>query len=218
MVTNKTLFSHTPPYLTPLFEGCDYPWQALSMLGEYIDRLLKDGIPGFSEYAPGVLVGEGVKIAPTASITPPAVIGADTEIRHGAFLRGGVIIGQGCVIGNSTEIKNSILLDRVQVPHYNYVGDSILGNGSHLGASAVLSNLKADGTEVTVHADTDYKTGRRKLGGILADGANVGSGSVLNPGTVIGKNSVVYPLVSVRGTVMPNCIVKSQTDIVEKKK
>ena len=216
MVSNKSLFLSTPPYVSPLFERYDYPWEILSSLGAYIEELISSGIDGFSEYAPGVLIGEGVKIAEGASITPPAIIGHNTEIRHGAFLRGGVITGAFCVIGNSTEIKNSILLDRVQIPHYNYVGDSILGNGSHLGASAVLSNLKADGSDVTVHADIDYKTGRRKLGAILADGANVGCGAVLNPGTVICNNSIVYPLVSVRGTVPPKSILKS-SDITVKR-
>lgn len=216
MISNKSLFLSTPPYLTALFAQCEYPWQVLDKLSGYINELMSSPPEGFTEYAPGVFIGEGVKIAECVSISAPAIIGKNTEIRHGAFLRGGIITGEGCVIGNSTEIKNSVLLDRVQIPHYNYVGDSILGNGAHLGAGAVLSNLKADGKIVAVHADKDYKTGRRKLGAILADGANVGCGAVLNPGTVICRDSVVYPLTSVRGVICADSIVKSMDNITKR--
>lgn len=150
-------------------------------------------------------------------IEGPTIIGEGTEIRPGAFIRGSVITGKDCVVGNSTELKNCILLDRVQVPHYNYAGDSVLGNRAHMGAGAVCSNLKADGKMVVIHGDSEYETGMRKIGGILADGADVGCGCVLNPGTVIGKNTSVYPLNALRGVFPADCIVKSQDVVVERK-
>lgn len=204
-------------YLVSLFESCEYPWEMLPKIRSLAWELCKSGLPGYTLIAEGVLVGEGVKIYPTATIEPPCVIGSGTEIRPGAFLRGGVITGEGCVIGNSSELKNCILLDRVQIPHYNYVGDSILGNGSHLGAGTVCSNLKNDGKNIVVHGETDYETGLRKLGGILADGANIGCGSVINPGTVVGKNTSAYPLTSLRGVYPRDCIVKSTYDTVKRK-
>ncbi len=218
MLENKELFSSTPTYMKPLFEGLRYPWELLSALRTFVDEIIKNPPSGFSEYAPGVLVGEGVTVAATATIIPPAVIGARCEIRPGAYLRGYVICGESCVIGNSSEVKNSVLLDRVQIPHYNYVGDSILGNRSHMGAGSICSNLKNDGTNIVVHGDENYETGLRKLGAILADGANVGCGCVLNPGTVIGKNTDVYPLTSVRGVIAEESIVKSSDNIVKKEK
>ncbi|MBQ7976177.1 MAG: UDP-N-acetylglucosamine pyrophosphorylase, partial [Clostridia bacterium] len=133
------------------------------------------------------------------------------------FIRGSVITGANCVIGNSSELKNCVLLDKVQVPHYNYVGDSILGNHSHMGAGSICSNLKSDGKPVVIHGDEEYKTGLRKIGAILADGADVGCGCVLNPGTIIGKNTSVYPLNALRGVFPSGCIVKSQNDIVKRK-
>ena len=157
-----------------------------------------------------------MKIYNGATIEPPAVIGANTEVRPGAFIRGNVITGSGCVIGNSSEIKNSVLLDRVQAPHYNYVGDSILGNGAHTGAGVICSNLKSDGKCVVIHGDINYETGLRKLGGILADGADVGCGSVLNPGTVIGKNTSVYPLTALRGVYPDNSIAKGTYNVVKR--
>ena len=160
------------------------------------------------------MVGENVKIADTATILPPAIIGSGTEIRPGAYLRGNVITGENCVIGNSSEIKNAILLEKVQVPHYNYVGDSVLGNKAHMGAGSICSNLKSDGKAVVIHGDEDFETGLRKIGGILADGADVGCGCVINPGTVIGKNTTVYPLTSLRGVYPANSIVKAQEKIV----
>ncbi|MBR4071217.1 MAG: UDP-N-acetylglucosamine pyrophosphorylase [Clostridia bacterium] len=173
-------------------------------------------IEGYSFISDGVLIGEGVTIHKSAVIIPPAVIGKGTEIRPGAFLRGNVIIGEGCVIGNSSELKNCILLDGVQVPHYNYVGDSILGNKAHMGAGAVCSNLKSDGRAVVIHGDEEYETGLRKIGAILGDGADIGCGCVLNPGTVVGKSTTVYPLTSLRGVYPENCIVKSTTIVVKR--
>ena len=164
-----------------------------------------------------VLVGENVKIYPTATIEAPAIIGSGTEVRPGAFIRGSVITGENCVIGNSSELKNCVLLDRVQVPHYNYVGDSVLGNRAHMGAGSICSNLKSDGKAVVIHGDENIETGLRKIGGILADGADIGCGCVLNPGTVIGKNTSVYPLTALRGVIPGGCIVKSMETIVVRK-
>lgn len=205
----RDLFELQDPLFAELFRGASYPWEVLSFLGDRLARLVKEGLDGYTEYAEGVLVGEGVTVAPTATILPPAILGRGTEVRPGAYLRGNVIAGERCVIGNSTELKNAILMDRVQVPHYNYVGDSVLGTGAHLGAGAICSNLKSGGGEVHVHADVDYPTGRRKLGAILGDGADVGCGCVLNPGTVIGRRTSVYPLVALRGVWGSDLIVKS---------
>ncbi|MBE6580899.1 MAG: UDP-N-acetylglucosamine pyrophosphorylase [Ruminococcaceae bacterium] len=188
----------------------------LPKIGAYMDVLIKNGLEGFTEHSPGVWVGQGVKIYPTATIEPPAIIGHGTQIRPGAFLRGNVITGEGCVIGNSGELKNCILLDHVQVPHYNYVGDSVLGNHAHMGAGAVCSNLKSDGKPVVVHGEQEYETGLRKVGGMLGDGADIGCGCVLNPGTVVGKGTSVYPLTALRGVIPGGCIVKQMNDIVLK--
>ncbi len=216
LVRTKELFSSFPDYIAPLFQGAEYPWEVLEGLRSYIIDLISRGIDGFFEYKSGILIGEGVKIYDTAVIEPPAVIGRGCEIRAGAFIRGSVITGAHCIIGNSSELKNSILLDKVGIPHYNYIGDSILGERAHTGASTICSNLKSDGKAVTVHGERDYETGLRKLGGILADGADVGCGSVLNPGTVIGKRTSVYPLTSLRGVYPADCIVKSADNVVKR--
>lgn len=216
-VKTQELFDCQCDYLKELFEGAEYPWEMLPRLKEYIKALIKNGIPGYKLIGEDVLVGENVKIYPTATIEGPTIIGEGTEIRPGAFIRGNVITGAGCVIGNSTELKGCILLDKVQVPHYNYVGDSVLGNRAHMGAGSICSNLKTDGKNVVIHGDEEYETGLRKIGGILADGADVGCGCVLNPGTVIGKKTSVYPLTSLRGVFPENCIVKSLTNIVKRK-
>lgn len=217
LVKTSELYSHVPSYLSPLFEGTEYPWEILPKIKEYAWELIKNGIEGYTLYTDGVLIGKNVKIYPTATVEPPAIIGADSEVRPGAFIRGSVITGEGCVIGNSSELKNCILLDKVQIPHYNYIGDSILGFKAHTGAGTICSNLKSDGRSVIVHGDMEYETGLRKLGGILADGADVGCGSVINPGTVIGKNTSVYPLTSLRGVYPANCIVKGTKDVVKRK-
>ena len=215
-VLTSDLFSISSPLFVELFRGATYPWEVLAVLGDFLSRLVREGLDGYTEYAEGVLVGEGVTIAPTATLLPPAVLGHGTEVRPGAFLRGNVLTGERCVIGNSTELKNSVLLDRVQVPHYNYVGDSVLGRGAHLGAGSICSNLKSGGGEVVVHGEVDYPTGRRKLGAILGDGADVGCGCVLNPGTVIGRRTSVYPLVALRGVFGSDLIVKSAERVVER--
>ncbi len=188
----------------------------LPKIKEYILALIAEGIEGYTLISEGVLVGENVKIYPTATIEAPTIIGSGTEVRPGAFIRGSVITGEKCVIGNSSELKNCVLLDGVQVPHYNYVGDSVLGNKAHLGAGSICSNLKSDGKSVVIHGDTEYATGLRKVGAILADGADVGCGCVLNPGTVIGKATSVYPRTSVRGVVGEDSIVKSMDNIVKR--
>ena len=210
------LFDAITPYLQDLFDGCTYPWEVLPKIGSYIKLLMEKDMDGFREIAPGVWVGESVQIATTATIIAPAVIGAGTEIRPGAFLRGNVITGPNCVIGNSTELKNVVLLNKVQVPHYNYVGDSILGNFSHMGGGAICSNLKSDGKNVVIHGEEEYETGLRKIGAILGDHADIGCGCVLNPGTVVGKNTSVYPLTSLRGVYPADCIVKAQKEIVKR--
>ena len=215
-VKTKELFDCKTPYLIELFEKYTYPWEMLPEIKNYIQSLIEGDMDGFTEISEGVFVGENVKIYPTAVIEAPAIIGAGTEIRPGAFVRGNVITGANCVIGNSTELKNCVMLEHVQVPHYNYVGDSVLGNYAHMGAGSICSNLKSDGKAVVIHADTDYETGLRKIGGILADCADVGCGCVLNPGTVIGKNTSVYPLNALRGVYPENCIVKSSENVVKR--
>ena len=217
LVKTKDLYATTPSYLTALFESSEYPWEMFPKINEYAWSLIETGIDGYTAIADGVLVGENVKIYPNVTIEPPAIIGSNSEVRPGAFIRGNVITGEGCVIGNSSELKNCILLDKVQIPHYNYVGDSVLGNRAHTGAGTICSNLKSDGKPVVIHGDQDYETGLRKIGGILADGADVGCGSVINPGTVIGKNTSVYPLTSLRGVYPADSIVK-ETKVVVKRK
>ncbi len=217
LVKIKELFACDVSYLKPLFEKHEYPWEMLPKLKNYILELMENGLDGFREIAEGVLVGENVTIYETAVIEAPAIIGSGTVVRPGAFIRGSVITGENCVIGNSSELKNCILLDKVQVPHYNYVGDSVLGNRAHMGAGAICSNLKSDGKAVVIRAEEPIETGIRKIGGILADGADVGCGCVLNPGTVIGKNTSVYPLTSLRGVYPCDCIVKAQNIIVKRR-
>ncbi len=215
-VKTEDLYSCETAYLKELFAESEYPWEILPKIKGLVKKLLENGLHGFSELSPGVLAGEGVSIAPTATIIPPAIIGAGTEIRPGAYLRGNVVIGEKCVIGNSTEMKNCLLLDGVQVPHYNYVGDSVLGNKAHMGAGTVCSNLKADGKDVVVHGDEEYETGLRKVGAFLGDHADVGCNCVLNPGTVVGKGTTVYPLTALRGVIPEGSIVKALDNIVEK--
>lgn len=213
----KDLFECKTPYLKELFCKFKYPWEILPEIKAYVLGLIENGLEGFEEISENVYIGKNVKIYPTATIEGPAIIGAGTEIRPGAFIRGSVITGENCVIGNSSELKNCVLLENVQVPHYNYVGDSILGNKAHMGAGSICSNLKTDGKAVVIHGETEYETGLRKIGGILADGADIGCGCILNPGTVIGKNTSVYPLNALRGVFPGGCIVKSQNNIVERK-
>lgn len=211
------LYSCEVDFLKPLFAECEYPWEMLPKIKELAKSLIAAGIDGYERYSDDVLIGKDVKIYPTATIEGPAIICDGTEIRPGAFIRGSVIIGRGCVIGNSTELKNCILLDGVQVPHYNYVGDSVLGNRSHMGAGAICSNLKADKKPVVIRGEDDIDTGIKKIGALLGDSADVGCGCVLNPGTVIGKNTSVYPLTALRGVYPSDCIIKATDNVVKRK-
>ena len=202
----------------PLLEACEYPWQALGKIKDFVislgETLDKEK---FDEVSPQVWIAKSAKIFPSAYIGAPCIIDEDAEVRHSAFIRGGVIVGKSCVVGNSTEMKNCIIFDNVQIPHFNYVGDSILGFKSHLGAGAVTSNVKSDKTLVTIKCDEEkIETGLKKFGAMVGDFTEVGCNSVLCPGTVIGKNCTVYPLSRVRGYLKENSIFKSQENIVEK--
>ena len=210
------LYECIPSYLKPLFDKCTYPWEVLPLIKEYAQSLIREGMEGYTKIGEDVLVGEGVEIHPSAVISGPTILGAGTVVRPGAFIRGSVICGEACVIGNSTELKNAVLLDKVQVPHYNYVGDSILGKGAHMGAGSICSNLKADKQTVIIHGHREYATNLRKVGGFLGDFADIGCGSVINPGTVVGKGTSVYPLTSLRGVYGENSIVKSAREIVKR--
>ncbi|MBQ0083418.1 MAG: UDP-N-acetylglucosamine pyrophosphorylase [Clostridiales bacterium] len=200
-----------------LLEKSEYPWEILPEIKEYILRLQKSLPKGeYTEISPQVFVAKDVKIAKTASVGAPCIIGKGTEVRQCAFIRGSALIGENCVIGNSTELKNCIIFDNVQVPHYNYVGDSVLGYRSHLGAGALTSNVKSDKTDTAVRFNGEkIKTGLRKFGAIVGDGVEVGCNSVLNPATVMGRNSRAYPLSFVRGYVPGNCIFKSPDNVVK---
>lgn len=197
----------------------EYPWEALSGLKEYIlDLGNRLDSAEYQELAPAVWAHKSAKIAPTAYLGAPCIIGAETEIRHCAFIRGGALIGENCVVGNSVELKNVILFDGVQVPHYNYVGDSILGFKAHMGAGSITSNVKSDKTPVVVKGrEKEWETGLKKLGAMLGDYVEVGCNSVLNPGVIIGRNSNVYPLSCVRGTVESGSIYKTGGVVVKKR-
>ena len=194
-----------------------YPWEALSGIKTMILELGEKLDPAeYENPAESVWVHKTAKIAPTAFLGGPCIIGAGTEVRHGAFIRGSALVGEGCVVGNSVELKNVILFDGVQVPHYNYVGDSILGHKAHMGAGSVTSNVKSDKSLVVIHGDESVETNLKKVGAMLGDFVEVGCNSVLNPGTVIGRHSNVYPLSSVRGVIPENCIYKNKENIVKK--
>ena len=195
----------------------EYPWEALDGIKELILTLGPGLGDGYEERAPQVWVHESAKIAPTAFLGAPCIIGPNTEVRHCAFIRGSALVGANCVVGNSVELKNVILFDNAQTPHYNYVGDSILGYKSHMGAGSITSNVKSDKTLVTVKNGAEkIETGRKKFGAILGDFVEVGCNSVLNPGTVIGPHSNVYPLSCVRGAVPGDSIFKTGGVVVPK--
>ena len=202
-----------------LFEGRTYPWEVLPEIKDFILKLGKTLDPEEYEYKEGdIWIAKSAKIAPTACINGPAIIGKDTEVRHCAFIRGNAIVGEGCVVGNSTELKNVVLFNCVQVPHYNYVGDAVLGYKSHMGAGSICSNVKSDKQLVVVKdGEEKIETGLKKFGAMLGDHVEVGCGSVLNPGTVIGRNSNIYPLSSVRGCVPSDSIYKNKNEVVYKK-
>ncbi len=194
------------------------PWEAIPHIGEYIEEISKSLGGDYREISKGVFVHKSAKIAPSASISAPCIIGEGTEVRHCAFIRGNALVGAGCVVGNSTELKNVILFDGVQVPHYNYVGDSILGYKAHMGAGSITSNVKSDKTLVTVKIDGNrVETGLKKFGAVLGDFTEVGCNSVLNPGTVTGRHVTIYPLSCVRGAVEENCILKNDGTLVKKR-
>ena len=203
-----------------LFEGKTYPWEVLPEISDFIMKLGPTLNPSEYECRDGnVWIARSAKVAPTASINGPAIIGKDAEVRHCAFIRGNAIVGEGSVVGNSTELKNVVIFNKVQVPHYNYVGDSVLGYKSHMGAGSITSNVKSDKTLVVVKDKTtgeEIETGLKKFGAMLGDFVEVGCNSVLNPGTVIGSHSNVYPLSMVRGVVPANSIYKNKNEIVEK--
>ena len=215
MLTIKELFDLEHTQAKEYLSAYEYPWQALRELKAFILQLGATlDKTEYTEIAPQAWAHQSAKIAPTAYLNAPCIIGAETEIRHCAFIRGSVLIGKNCVVGNSVEIKNAILFDSVQVPHFNYVGDSVLGYTSHLGAGAITSNVKSDKTPVVVkRGEKTMQTGLKKLGAILGDFVEVGCNSVLNPGPVIGKNSRIYPLSCVRGTVEEGCVYKKQGEI-----
>ncbi len=194
-----------------------YPWEALQGIKSMICQLGESLSDDYTQRSPGVWVHKTAEVAPTAYLGAPCIIGAGTEVRHGAFIRGAALVGENCVVGNSVELKNVILFDNVQVPHYNYVGDSILGYKSHMGAGSLTSNVKSDKTLVVIHGQQEFKTGLKKVGAFLGDFVEVGCNSVLNPGTVIGRGSNVYPLSCVRGTVPENSIYKTGGIIAPKR-
>lgn len=201
-----------------IFEGVTYPWEVLGKIKDFIVAL-GETLPEdkFERRDGNIWVARSAKVFPSAYIGGPAIIDEEAEIRQSAFIRGSAIVGKGAVVGNSTELKNVILFNKVQVPHYNYVGDSILGYKAHMGAGSITSNVKSDKTLVVVHAgEESYETGLKKFGAMLGDNVEVGCNSVLNPGTVIGKCSNVYPTSMVRGFIPPNSIYKKQTEIAAK--
>ena len=209
--------SHT--LAAPLFEGKRYPWEILSALKDFI-RKLGAALPTeeYDEIAPEVWVHKTATIAPTAQIAGPTVIGAGTEVRHCAFIRGSALVGENCVVGNSTEVKNAVIFDCVQVPHFNYVGDTVLGFRAHMGAGVIASNFRSDKGNVPVHdGDQKIETGLRKLGAILGDGVDVGCNSVLCPGSVVGRDTIIYPLSRVRGVVPERSILKGDGTVVPRK-
>ena len=218
-ITVKELYSLENSIAAPLFEGLSYPFEALPKIGEFIknlgptlDREIYDCIDE------NIWIAKSAKIAPSASITGPCIIGENTEVRHCAFIRGNALVGNDCVVGNSTELKNVVLIGKVQVPHYNYVGDSVLGYGSHMGAGSITSNVKSDKTLVVLKQNGEiYETGLKKFGAMVGDFVEIGCGSVLNPGTVVGKNTNIYPLSSVRGIIAANSTYKNAGEIVEKR-
>ncbi len=217
-IRTKDLFDLSMTLAGPLLESEEYPWLVLPKIRDFIleigSKLPNEIYKCTSE---NVWIAQSAKIHKNAELCGPAIIGPNTELRTGAYIRGNVIIGDGCVIGNSCEIKNSIIFNNAQVPHFNYIGDSILGYKAHTGAGAITSNVKSDKSLVKVRFEGNViETGLKKFGAIIGDGVEVGCNSVLNPGTVIGRNSNIYPLSMVRGYVPPNCIYKSKNDIVLK--
>ena len=215
-ITN--LYDLTQTNAKKIFEGCTYPWEVLPKIKDFIIELGNSlDLNEYNKIGENIWISKTAKIAPTAFVSGPTIIGNNTEIRHCAFIRGNAIVGDNCVVGNSTELKNVILFNNVQVPHYNYVGDSILGYKSHMGAGSITSNVKSDKQLVFVkNGDSKIETGLKKIGAMIGDNVEIGCGSVLNPGSVIGRNSNIYPLSSVRGVISSNSIYKKQGEIINK--
>lgn len=217
LVKNLYDLSHTAA--KPLLESVDYPWEALPKIADFIRQLGASLSPKeYEQRGEDIWVAKSAKVFDSAYLHGPCIIGPETEVRQCAFVRGSALVGAGCVVGNSTELKNVILFDSVQVPHYNYVGDSVLGYKSHMGAGAITSNIKADRTLVTIRVGADrIETGLKKVGAMLGDHVEVGCNSVLNPGSVIGRNTNVYPLSMVRGFVPADSIYKHQGEVAGKR-
>ena len=217
-ITIDNLFDLSNTIAAPVFEGCEYPWEVLPKIGEFIVKL-GETLPEdeYEKAGENVWIARSAKIFPSAYINGPCIIGKNAEVRHCAFIRGNAIVGEGAVVGNSTELKNVILFNKVQVPHYNYVGDSILGFKAHMGAGSITSNVKSDKKLVVINNQgVKIETGLKKVGAFLGDNVEVGCGSVLNPGTVVGRESNIYPLSSVRGGVPEKSIYKCKTEVVNK--
>lgn len=215
---NKELFDLEETIAAKLFEETEYPWEVLPKIEEFI---LEVGptLPEeeYEDWGNQIWVAKSAKLAPTTFLNGPVIVGKNAELRHCCFIRGKAVIGEGAVVGNSTELKNVVLFNKVQVPHYNYVGDSILGYKAHMGAGSITSNVKSDKTLVTILTEEGrIETGLKKMGAVLGDHVEVGCNSVLNPGTVVGSHTNIYPLSSVRGYVKANSIYKKQGEVVEK--
>ncbi|MBR6688487.1 MAG: UDP-N-acetylglucosamine pyrophosphorylase [Clostridia bacterium] len=221
-VTVRELYSLEQYLAKELFKDKTYPWEVLPLIADFILSLAPHLDPNEYELCTGadgkqnIWIAKTAKVASDAHLYGPLIIDHETEVRHGAFIRGKVIIGKKCVIGNSTEIKNSVIMDNVQLPHYNYVGDSVVGNYAHLGAGAIISNLKSTKTQVIIGGE--FETDLRKAGAFIGDHVEIGCNSVLNPGTVIGKSSIVYPVSCVRGIIPANVIVSTKLTITQKEK
>ncbi|MBR4086154.1 MAG: UDP-N-acetylglucosamine pyrophosphorylase [Lachnospiraceae bacterium] len=217
-ITIKDLYTLEETIAAELFERANYPWEVLPEIKDFIIRMGEKLDPDkYEKRGEDIWVAKSAKVAPTACLNGPLIVDEEAEIRHCAFVRGSAIVGKGAVVGNSTELKNVILFNKVQVPHYNYVGDSILGFKAHMGAGSITSNVKSDKTLVVIKGDTErIETGMKKVGAMLGDNVEVGCNSVLNPGTVIGRNSNIYPTSCVRG-VVPECsIFKKSGEIIAK--
>ena len=217
-ITIENLYDLKETIAADLFTEAEYPWEVLPRIHDFILELGKR-LPEeiYEKRGEDIWVAKSAKVAPTACLNGPLIIDEDAEIRHCAFVRGSAIVGKGSVVGNSTELKNDIIFNSVQVPHYNYVGDSILGYKSHMGAGSITSNVKSDKTLVVVKdGDEKIETGLKKFGAMLGDYVEVGCNSVLNPGTVIGRHTNVYPLSSVRGCIKSGSIYKNRAEVVEK--
>lgn len=214
----ENLYNLNETIAKDIFEGATYPWEVLPKIEDFIINLGKQlNKNEYEEKEGNIWIAKSAKVAPTAYIAGPAIIGKNAEVRHCAFVRGKAIVGEGAVVGNSTELKNVILFNKVQVPHYNYVGDSILGYKAHMGAGSITSNVKSDKKLVIVkNKEEQIETGLKKFGAMIGDEVEVGCGSILNPGSVIGKHTNIYPLSSVRGVVAENSIYKNKNEIIEK--